>query len=60
MALNTSAPVERTVTSPRFTFIDALRGIAALWVATFHFYGGVSEGFLRHTFPQPPSRASQP
>ena len=53
MALNTSAPVERTVTSPRFTFIDALRGIAALWVATFHFYGGVSEGFLRHTFPQP-------
>lgn len=39
--------------SRRFTLIDALRGLAALWVACFHFYGGLSDQFARHTFASP-------
>jgi peptidoglycan/LPS O-acetylase OafA/YrhL len=53
MELNPAGHGEPTSSSPRFTFIDALRGIAALWVATFHFYGGVSDLFRIHIFPQP-------
>ncbi|MES2222506.1 MAG: acyltransferase [Acidobacteriota bacterium] len=37
----------------RFTYIDAWRGIAALWVALYHFYGAVSHDYLRHIFVQP-------
>jgi hypothetical protein len=33
--------------------IDALRGVAAIWVACFHFYGGLSNQFTRHTFVNP-------
>ena len=43
----------RLATSQRFTMIDALRGIAAIWVACFHFYGGLSDLFTRHTFVNP-------
>ncbi len=39
--------------SGRFTLIDAWRGIAALWVSFYHFYGGVSDGYRRHLFVQP-------
>jgi peptidoglycan/LPS O-acetylase OafA/YrhL len=39
--------------SKRFTFIDAWRGIAALWVALYHFYGGVSHDYHLHIFVQP-------
>lgn len=37
----------------RFTFVDALRGIAALWVALFHFYGGVRTGATSPLFWRP-------
>src|ERR1700751_104439 len=37
----------------RFSFIDAWRGIAALWVAFYHFYGPVSHLYQRHLFIQP-------
>jgi peptidoglycan/LPS O-acetylase OafA/YrhL len=37
----------------RFTFVDALRGIAALWVALFHFYGGVTQGTAGPLFWRP-------
>lgn len=37
----------------RFAFVDALRGLAALWVAGFHFYGGISQGSSQRTFCEP-------
>jgi peptidoglycan/LPS O-acetylase OafA/YrhL len=37
----------------RFTFIDALRGLAALWVAGFHFYGGLTTYFAPGPFAEP-------
>jgi len=39
--------------SKRFTFIDAWRGIAALWVAFYHYYGAVSHDYHQHLFVQP-------
>jgi peptidoglycan/LPS O-acetylase OafA/YrhL len=39
--------------SPRFTYIDALRGLAAVWVAAHHFYPGVSNHYQDHPFPEP-------
>ncbi len=39
--------------APRFTFVDALRGLAALWVACFHFYEGVSNHYQSKPFPEP-------
>lgn len=47
----TAAPSVWAGASRRFTFVDALRGVAALWVASYHFYGGVSSG--RQVFPEP-------
>ena len=44
----------REIENPsRFTFVDALRGVAALWVALFHFYGGVAEGSTATVFSRP-------
>jgi peptidoglycan/LPS O-acetylase OafA/YrhL len=39
--------------SERFTFVDGLRGFAALWVAGFHFYGGLTEQASVQLFPEP-------
>jgi peptidoglycan/LPS O-acetylase OafA/YrhL len=37
----------------RFTFIDALRGLAALWVVGHHFYPGVSNFYQSQPFVEP-------
>jgi peptidoglycan/LPS O-acetylase OafA/YrhL len=51
-ALPTQA--SREIQKPsRFTFVDALRGVAALWVALFHFYGGVAKGATVPLFARP-------
>lgn len=49
-----SPPSSLEIEKPsRFTFVDALRGVAALWVALFHFYGGVQEGATGPLFGRP-------
>jgi peptidoglycan/LPS O-acetylase OafA/YrhL len=45
--------VDGSTAPRRFAFIDALRGIAAVWVAGYHLYGGLSNQYARHTFPEP-------
>ena len=37
----------------RFTYIDALRGLAALWVAGHHFYPGISNHYQTQPFFEP-------
>jgi peptidoglycan/LPS O-acetylase OafA/YrhL len=39
--------------SPRFTYVDALRGLAALWVVGHHFYAGVSNDYHSQPFVEP-------
>src|SRR5436190_11512452 len=37
----------------RFTYVDALRGLAAFWVAGHHFYPGVSNHYQAPSFFEP-------
>jgi peptidoglycan/LPS O-acetylase OafA/YrhL len=39
--------------SLRFTYVDALRGLAALWVVGHHFYPGVSNDYHSQPFVEP-------
>src|SRR5262245_26059591 len=50
-ALPMTTPAARP--SARFTYIDALRGLAALWVAGHHFYPGVSNHYQTQPFSVP-------
>ena len=43
----------RALPAARLCFLDGLRGIAALWVAGFHFYGGLSDQFTNRIFAEP-------
>jgi peptidoglycan/LPS O-acetylase OafA/YrhL len=48
-----TTPMSRALPSARLSFLDGLRGIAALWVAGFHFYGGLSDQFTNRIFAEP-------
>jgi peptidoglycan/LPS O-acetylase OafA/YrhL len=43
----------RALPFARLCFLDGLRGIAAVWVAGFHFYGGLSDHFTSRAFVEP-------
>jgi peptidoglycan/LPS O-acetylase OafA/YrhL len=46
-------PTTPSKPAPRFTFVDALRGLASLWVVGHHFYPGVANDYQSQPFPEP-------
>jgi peptidoglycan/LPS O-acetylase OafA/YrhL len=46
-------PMTPSKPAPRFTFVDALRGLASLWVVGHHFYPGISNDYQCQPFPEP-------
>jgi peptidoglycan/LPS O-acetylase OafA/YrhL len=45
--------MKRESGNPRFVFVDALRGVAALWVVVFHAYGKNLLPMTGYRFPEP-------